>query len=264
MNNRHILILIIFKLFILLPYATYSEEITEITIVSAHWPNYTNQDGTGAYWEIVKSIYEPLGIKVNTHTLPWKRAEWQVVNGQADALLGTYQLGKREAKGMLFPKWHISVEDPIVAVFKKGAFKKFKDGEFTQWQPLGLQNLKGRTVAWIRGYEFDKNLLQGINIVKHVITYPEQALKMVDLERIDAFLDYETTIRETASSANINLERDFDIEIAKTGNKLFVGFAASHKAKALTEIYDQRMDELVKSGVIKNIYKKWGLGTNKF
>ncbi len=48
---------------------------------------YTHRDGTGAYWEVVKAVYEPLGIKVKTIVMPWKRAEVTVVNKRADALL---------------------------------------------------------------------------------------------------------------------------------------------------------------------------------
>ncbi len=231
-------------------------EVKEIQVVSAHWPEYTNEDGTGAYWEIVKAIYEPAGIQVSTRTMPWVRAEWSVINKQSDALLGTYLLKGEYAKGLKFPKWHISVEEPIVAVFKKGAINNWKNG--------GIKLLKNLKVAWIRGYEFDLNLLKGINIHKHVITYPEQALTMVDLGRMDVFLDYESNIRKSAQKAKIDLEGNLELKLAKSGNKLFVAFADTHKTKALIKIYDQRMKELVASGAIKKIYKKWGFSSSKF
>ncbi|NQY93765.1 MAG: hypothetical protein HRT43_06330, partial [Campylobacteraceae bacterium] len=87
----------------------YAEDIKSISLTSKEWKGYTNKDGTGAYWEVVKAIYEPLGIKVNTKVLPWKRAEMTVLTKKADALLGAYY---HKDKEFIYPKWHISVEDP--------------------------------------------------------------------------------------------------------------------------------------------------------
>ncbi len=127
-------------------------------------------------------VYEPLGIKVKTMVMPWKRAEVTVMNKMADALIGDYYYKYKEGKEYLYPKWHISIEDPIIAVFKKGTIK--------DWESKGIKSLVGKRVVWIRGYNFDKTLLNGIRVKKHEIAKHIQGLRMVDSGRMDVYSDY--------------------------------------------------------------------------
>ncbi|MCP3944098.1 MAG: hypothetical protein GY710_21830 [Desulfobacteraceae bacterium] len=110
-----ILLILMFTLMGFSP--VFAGNIYSIYVVCDEWKDYTNKDGTGAYWEIVKSVYEPVGIKVKTKVMPWKRVKHIVRHKDADALIGDYY--EADAKDYLYPKWHISVEDPVVAVFKK-------------------------------------------------------------------------------------------------------------------------------------------------
>lgn len=234
----------------------YADDITHIYVVSAQWQGYTNKDGSGAYWEIVKAVFEAENITVKTRTMPWARAKLFVENNQADALVGSYYQQEKHNKGLIFPKWHISIEDPIIALFKKGTI--------SNWHTEGLKALQNKRLVWIRGYSFEESLLQGIPFNKRVITKPRQALVMLKLNRADVFLDYETTIRQAATEAQIELDGEFQMEIAKAGNKLFVAFANTARSRALIKIFDERMDTLIKTGKIKAIYEKWGLGNYKF
>ncbi len=232
----------------------FAKNVYSIYVVCDEWRDYTNKDGTGAYWEIIKSVYEPVGIEVKTEVMPWKRAKYIVKINEADALVGDYY--EADATDYLYPKWHISVEDPVVAVFKKG--------NITDWEKTGLRSLAGMRATWVRGYDFNKFFLKRINVIKHEITSVPQGLKLIDSGRDDVFFDYESSIRREAKNIGIDLDKDYEIKTARPGSKLFVVFARTESSKELVRIFDSRMTQLAESGEIEKIYVKWGLSAKKF
>ncbi|MCP4024670.1 MAG: transporter substrate-binding domain-containing protein [Desulfobacteraceae bacterium] len=217
---------------------------------------YTNKDGSGAYWEVLKAIYEPMGIKVDTKTLPWARAVINIKARDSDALVGAYYHQDQDGKDYLYPKWHLSVEDNITAVYKKGAV--------FDWQAQGLKDLSGKRIGWIRGYDFDGGFLNHINIIKCELNNLSSGIKMLYLNRIDILLDYKASILLEAKKLKIDLNKKMVVQVAKQGDKLFVAFANTDKSKSLIQIYDKQMDQLVESGEIEAIYEKWGFGKEKF
>ncbi len=232
----------------------FAENIDSIFVVCDEWKNYTNKDGTGAYWEVLKSVYEPVGIDVTTKTMPWKRVLMMVKKKKADALVGDYYDAK--SADYLYPTWHISVEDPVVAVFKKGTIKN--------WENTGIRSLEGKRVVWIRGYDFEINFLKGIHVIQHEITTIPQGLRLIDSGRDDVFLDYESSVRHEAKKLHFNLDQDYEIKRATPGNKLYVVFAKTETSKELVRIFDRRMTLLAETGEIEKIYLKWGLEAKKF
>ncbi len=233
---------------------TVQKPITEIHVVCEEWSGYTNKDGTGSYWEIVKQVFEPVGIRVETQTMPWKRAKFLVREKHVDALVGDYY--DPVAKDFYYPKWHISVEDPVVAFFKKGRFEN--------WDSEGISILADKRVVWIRGYDYHLHFLQGISVQKHEIASLDQGLKLVKIDRDDALLDYEISIRQEAEKLKMNIDDDYVMKVANPGNKLYVVFAKTVRSKRLLRIFDERMEKLAESGEIEAIYMKWGFKPEKF
>jgi len=231
----------------------FAHEIKTIHITSTQWKGYTNENGTGVYWEVIKAVFETIGIKVNTKLFPWKRAERTVLIKKSDALLGAYY---HKDKELLYPKWHISVEDPIVVIFKKTAI--------SDWKNKGIKSLSGKKVGWIRGYGFEKTLFENTDVKHKELSKISSGLLMLNAGRIDALIDYESEIRPWSNKNNIDLEKDYYMKVAKLGNKLFLAFSNTQRSKKLITIFDDRMDKLVKSGEIENIYLKWGHSKKKF
>ncbi len=233
-----------------------ADETSAIHVVCDEWPGFTNKDGTGVYWEIVKTIYEPAGISVKTEVMPWKRADYTVLYKKADAIVGDYYLKEQAGKEFLYPAWHLSVEDPIIAVFKKRTI--------SDWESRGIQSLKGKTVGWIRGYEYDKKEWLNVQMNKYELASVIQGMKMLAVDRLDVLIDYISTIEPEAIKAGINLDRDYDSKVVKLGEKLFLKFANTRRSKQLIKIFDDRMTELAKSGEIDALYQKWGHNKEKF
>src|SRR4051812_5094968 len=71
--------------------ASGSELPAEIQLVSEHWIGYTETDGTGLGWDLMREIFEPAGVKVEQRTEPYTRAVGLVQRGEADAWVAAYK-----------------------------------------------------------------------------------------------------------------------------------------------------------------------------
>lgn len=61
-----------------------------LLLVSEEWTDYTNADGSGLAWDILRRVFEPSGYKVKTRTEPYSRAVGLVQRGEADVWVGSY------------------------------------------------------------------------------------------------------------------------------------------------------------------------------
>lgn len=224
-----------------MPYLVFAnEKISEdsLFIVTPAWKTFTENDGTGFYFELMRMIYEPLGIEIRFQITPWARSAAMVSKHQADALLGSY---KEEAEQHYYPDnpiWH----DISSVVFKRTKF---------EWN--GIKSLQDKNVGWIRAYGYDKYINVTMNISKLINN--EQAWKLLELDRIDYYIDSLTDLRLYMKENNVD-SKEFRVEniIFKD---MFVRFAKTEKGKKFTHIYDKRIVELQKNGELKTLYSKW-------
>ncbi|CAM3103973.1 substrate-binding periplasmic protein [Vibrio neptunius] len=238
---------IVTVLFVLVPAYSLAQDIQEIELVCDEWPSYTNSDGTGVYWDIVKRVYEPLGIKVNTQTVPWKRAQLSVSSKQKDAYVGDYFDASKDKKDYLYPKEHLSIEESVVVVFK--------NDYNSEWQSRGTAMLSDKRVAWIRGYGFENNVLKGIDIQLKEVKGIDQAILMLSSDRVDAVVDYQSNIVKALSSDIDN----YTLLVLEEGQKLFVVFSNTPKSAYLVDMFDKKIKEMREKGEIDAIYAKYGI-----
>lgn len=230
-----------------------------IKVYCEEWPGYTNRNGTGAYWEVIKAIYEPLGYKVSTSVFPWKRAKKMVADKQGDILVGDYRQFDSAATLFLYPRWHISIEDPVVAVIQRDSMPS-----------LGIKNLaplSGKRVGWVRGYGFESDFLKGMRFSKKLETTKfSYGIGLVLNGRLDAFLDYQASVDAYYKEKKISKQDRNRLQVVpvKLGSKLYAAFSNKPRSRDLVKIFDQQMTVLTKNGEIERIYKKWGLSPKKF
>ncbi len=223
--------------------SVFGEDIKIIKIATPQWEGQTNEDGTGLFFEIVRSIYEPVGIKMEFNFVPWKRAEYMIESGKADAILDTYR--ENISRKMIIPKYPM-VKEYNVAVFKKDKIKKWED----------VKSLDGLRLLWIRGYDFHKNpLMKDMNLKWEEIDDYETAWKMLNMDRTDAYLDAFTDVLNFIRKNKVDMT-PYRMEFI-FGENGYVAFSKSEKSEKLIAIYDKRIIELFKSGELKNIFKKW-------
>lgn len=206
-----------------------------LLIVSEEWSDYTNADGTGLAWDLLRKVFEPAGYKVSTRAEPYTRAFGLVQRGEADVWVGSY---KDEADS-LYPRWNFDVDH----VYALGLSSR----------PSPDVNLLGQyKLAWLRGYEYQRYLPN----IKHYTEVQRRIgiLSMLDLGRADYYIDslseIQVLLRDSPRQSSYKVTHVAELP-------LYIGFTDSAKGHQLRTLFDQRMDELVPSGQLRELFAKW-------
>ncbi|MFV3411896.1 substrate-binding periplasmic protein [Pseudomonas nitroreducens] len=215
----------------------YARAPRDIRVVSEVWVNYTQADGRGLAWDLLRAIYEPEGVRLNLRSEPYVRSVGLVQRGEADAWVGSY---RNEIEHILYPHWPYDV-DPIGALGLK-----------TSPAP-SLATLDRYRLAWMRGYAFDRYLdpLKQRNELQR----RSSALPMLDGHRIDYFIDARPELEEMIQAQGVDAS---EYRITDVGSiPLYLGFANNERGRALAKLYDSRMQALYRSGELERIFARW-------
>lgn len=225
---------------LLMPGINYAEEVKDINVTSEEWESATQADGSGLYWDILRRVYEPVGIKVNWSIASYSRSVALVRLKRADAWVGSY---KDEEEDVIYPASHFDADDVSALFIQKSD---------QAWQ--GESSLEGKDVAWIKGYELHEYL--GVKFNNRELTNRDAVLQLLEIGRLDYFIDARPEINSYFGEA---LEKDkrFVVETIKK-LKLYLGFANTPKGQRLADIFDERFPTLIESGELKPLFEKWG------
>ena len=219
--------------------------ITNITICTPEWNNYTQEDGIGLYHELWKEVFQPAGIRIEVKYIPFKRCEMTVKKDKEANCYDVYAAGY-PSPGVIVPHWHLGV-DLLTVVYRKDAIPK--------WE--GQASLANTRVSWERGYDFDKHGIINVNVEKNEFSKLSNAMKMLVANRVDFILDYDAAIKKAVTELNISDEVEI-VPDAIAGPKYYMIFAETERGRKLAEIWDREMERLHKSGQLQKIYKKYG------
>lgn len=212
------------------------ESVKDIEFASEAWAHATEEDGTGLYWDIFRAIYEPEGIRVSFLIRSYADSVNLIKEKGTDAMVGAYA---HEVTEGIYPKHHFAV-DVVQAITRKSSVK---------WQ--GQQTMQGNKVGWIKGYSYDGYLIVPVDKIE--LNSREAAFSMLDTGRLDYFLDAAADITEHLKLFRLSPESYSISTFMKL--KLYVVFSDNAKGKTLSEIFDRRFEELLKSGDIKEMYE---------
>jgi ABC-type amino acid transport substrate-binding protein len=208
----------------------------KIMLASEEWNDYTNKDGTGLAWDVLRQVFEPAGIKVQTRSVPYTRSVGLAQRGEVDGWVGSY---RDEAESVLYPHWNFD-SDHIYA--------------------LGLASTPAPTVAtlgnyrlaWVRGYKYEEYLP---NVHRfNQIERRDGILPMLEHARADFYIDALTEAKYVLSQAD-DPSKFALTPIAEL--PLYIGFADNERGRGLMAVFDQRIAALVKSGELKPIFERW-------
>ena len=225
-----------------------TDTITTIHIVTPAWANQTHEDGTGLFFEILRKVYEPVGITMEFEIVPWKRAKMMIDTNQADARLAIL----RTSNEQLIPQYPLYV-DYTVAIFKKEKIQEWK----------GIETLDGKRAVWMRGYNIHTlPPFRNITLKWGEINNPEQAWKMLESDRAEVYIDALIDVDPYIKQHNIDMT-PYRLEILYSRNA-YIEFAHSQRSKKLIEIYDTRICELLNSGKLEDMFEKWAVPFTPF
>ncbi|KAF2409666.1 substrate-binding periplasmic protein [Pseudomonas antarctica] len=208
----------------------------KIVLASEEWNDYTNKDGSGLAWDLVRQIFEPVGITVQTRSEPYTRSIGLARRGEVDGWVGSY---RDEASGVSYPHWNFDA-DHIYAL-----------GLATTPTP-SLATLGNYRLAWVRGYKYEEYLP---NLHRfHQIERRDGILPMLQHARADFYIDALTEAKYVLSQSDDPSQFKLT-HIAEL--PLYIGFADTERGRALMAVYDRRLAVLVKRGELKPIFARW-------
>lgn len=209
----------------------------QIEIVSEYWAGHTNQDGSGLAWDIMRQVFEPAGVKMHFRIVPYTRSIGLVQRGEADAWLGSYrdEIDQR----VVYPQWNYDA-DRIAAL-----------GLDSKPAPT-LDSLGQFRLVWMRGYDY-QDYLPGLAHYRE-IERRSGILGMLKHGHADFYIDAYTEVADVlADSATAASYRVTQL----TRLPLYPGFADNARGRALAALFDQRMAELVRSGALRPVFRRW-------
>lgn len=208
----------------------------KVMLASEEWNDYTNKDGSGLAWDVLRQVFEPAGITVQTRSVPYTRSVGLAQRGEVDGWVGSY---RDEAGDVLYPYWNFD-SDHIYALCLATA------------PTPSIATLGNYRLAWVRGYKYEEYLP---NVHRfNQIERRDGILPMLQHGRADFYIDAYTEARFVLGQADDPTQFKLT-HIAEL--PLYVGFADTDRGRALMAVYDRRMAALVKSGELKPVFERW-------
>ena len=208
----------------------------EIRVASEVWEDHSNADGSGLAWDLLRAVFEPVGVKLKITSVPYTRALGLAQRGKVDAVLGLYH---HEAEGVAYPRWPYA-DDAVVALGLAGA-------------PVPtLQNLANYRLIWIRGYAYQSQIpnLKNFQEVQRRDGIPQ----MLKQGRADFYIDDDDEVN-TLLAATAQ-PQEFKVTPLQY-LPVYLGFAHTEHGRAMQALYEQRMPQLVRSGVLRPIFARY-------
>ena len=221
-----------------------ASHIKMVNVVAPEWPEFTNKDGTGLYWDILRAVYEPAGIRVKPATVPWNRAlkmvtEYRVYN----AIIGET---RNSSEPLLYPRYAIDVEYLSVVYPLKARIT---------WK--GLDTLKDKTVGWMKGYDVLPAAQRNFKLRE--FRSSAEGLQWLQQGKIDMMVDEWDAIQLALEEAGVGMDY-FEVQDVPYGRDVYVAFAEGPVSEYLISEYNRRIPELIASGELQALYDKWQEG----
>ncbi len=209
----------------------------QIRLASEVWEGHTEADGKGLGWDIMRQVFEPAGIEVVIQSVPYTRSIGLVQRGEADAWVGSYR--DEVDEGVHYPQWHYDA-DRISAL------------SLTTQPVPSLATLGQYRLVWMRGYEYQRYLPNLKNYWE--VLRRNSALEMLNYGRADFYIDARTEVEDLLDEADDKSRyRITDL----TNLPVYLGFTDSPRGRELAQLYDRRMEALVKQGSLRPLFERW-------
>jgi len=204
---------------------------SELNFISGKWIGYTSADGTGVYWQLMKTIFAQ-EFTVNTSVSIWERAVREFELGNADVLVGAYRT--TNIANAIYSSYHLDYEYPLYAFGRnKEAIKRYnnKDKSLIVCSEAGSDAYK------------QVSFLSARDIIQ---TSDLQCNKLMENGKIDIFIEYGYNLLESLQK----LPKQILIE----NSPLFLAFHNTPQGHFLKRYFDKKISALALSNELKSIF----------
>lgn len=211
--------------------------------VTESWQDYTDEDGSGLYHDIVKAVFADHQLVITY--MPWKRALLEVKNGTADIT------GATSVKSDYITPRYAILAPPVSILFNK------KNMSYTN-----LASLTNYAGVWPEPYEDEliadanRDFIKGFSVQERQTAY-----KMLISGRADYFLDtkalHQAWLEQLKNEPQDGaLASDYQLEDVSR-LRLYMVFSKNERGQHLNDIFEQGMAKLIQNGQLSKIYKKY-------
>jgi len=211
-----------------------------ISVITPVWDGWTNEDGSGFYFDLIKMIFKSQYYEINIAFSPFARAYRMVEQQKSDIMFSLYS---RESNSSILTSHYPIDAGTVLVIFDRKL----------AWN--GQPSLRDQEVIIPRGYNYHKHI--NVPFIKMDIVNSEQGMEMFLRERAPYFITHYEEMLKLIDIHNID-RKLYRTEVVYRKN-LHMGFAKTDKGKKLKQIFDQKMPELIENDSIKGLYEKWNL-----
>lgn len=199
--------------------------------------------------EILKTVFEPAGIKVDYSTMEYAAALEKARAGQLDAVIGP---DEGEAKGLILPKQ--SIGQPSICLLATANTK-------AEYQ--NIRSLKTLKLGVIEGYTYwdalDTHIAAKKNISEAAGDTPLTTLfTRLEKGEIDVIVETESVLLWFLRE-NKRDKGEFKALYRHEAEPIYVAFSNDEKGKSFAALFDKGMETLRKGGELKKILARYGL-----
>lgn len=219
-----------------------------------HWYPFNATPGDarpGFTIEVLEQIFSAHDTALDYQLTSWSRALEQAYGGEADCVVGAY---REEAPGLLFPRQHFAVDVPTFYVLAEDT-----------WRYQDEASLDGRLVGVIADYSYGEKFDAWMKLHPRQVNVASgyrpllNNVRMLLAGRVDVLV--ETPVVMDALLAEHGLEgvlREAGTEPSGDG-RLYLACTNSPRGHQFTEQFDAGWERLQASGVLAEIYGRYGV-----
>ncbi|UPW18527.1 ABC transporter substrate-binding protein [Agarivorans sp. TSD2052] len=213
---------------------SFTSVASNISVATDFWEDYSNKDGTGYYFALLKRVFPE--HQYAFHFMPYPRSIAMLEKQQVDLVFGASEDEFDNANCSSY-----IVEADVTDMLVSEAFYD---------SYMSLDDLVGKRVVSHLGYDWADSLPEGTKYSEY--SDLTQMIKLLKKGRVDAILDYRADIE-----ALLALAPELDGGIAIIDSVLSYGstfcFAATDKGAELLSQFEQVMPLLIESDELHQI-----------
>ena len=240
---------LILSMLMLMPAISLSEPLVILRGDDNYPPDEMVVDGklTGFHIELIEAVAQQADIDVRFESVPWKRAQQMIKNGQGDAISFISINNERSDYAIFLKKNMLSCVDHFLAYHPNHTADVAFNGK--------LSELAGHTIGVQHGYSYGQQFDDAQNIKKVVFKNHQHMAELLENGRIDLALinpvDYQNLIQQPAYSQLAVLDMPL------TTTKVFLAFSKVKEHEKLAENFAKVMSDFRQTEKYHQLVQKY-------
>lgn len=223
-------------LLFLISFSVSANSVVTVEWGTDEWNGFTDQDGTGFYHDLMNQIFPSPKFNLEVSYFPWKRSIKHLSQADIDMTGGMPQS----------PDFYQSKKPVLSEKILLVSIDK-----------LHAEDLEHKLGAYRAGYD-DVIFYAALpdNVAGIEVKDVEQGLALLTQGKVDFYIDTEILISRVFGE---NISKG-DMQTSEVGYfELYWSFAKNEKGKRLKYQFDNTLDQLDKSGMLRSLYDKYDI-----